>query len=236
MTPLFAGLIGSIAKRSLPRGQWVVGAVIAVAGQIVLAMTATAGAAVGTTGSLSGDALVLAACLALATSFVAGAALTEQIGAWASTFWAILLASIALSPWAVIQASRIAWADLAPQSWVALIHLTLGAGFLAWVAWFWALARGGVARVAVLQFCQPLFSLAFAAVLLAEPLTPPLLLAAAAILCGVVIARRGENAKSQHRPADLQRPPGAPPSSAGRRFPRKRNSPRDCEREAAAKP
>jgi drug/metabolite transporter (DMT)-like permease len=205
MMPLFTCLIGNAVKRQWFRPQWALGAGIAIAGEILLVAGAHADAAAGGHSSLAGDALVLVACLAAAVSFVAGASLTETIGAWASTFWAILLASIVLAPWAALHTGRIALAELSPGSWAALIHLTLGAGFLAWVAWFWALSRGGIARVAVLQFCQPLLSLVFAGVLLSEPLTAPLLVSAAAILTGVVVARRAESVKRQRR-ADLWQP------------------------------
>jgi drug/metabolite transporter (DMT)-like permease len=55
------------------------------------------------------------------------------------------------------------------------------------------LARGGVTRVAVLQFAQPVASLILTVLLLSERLTAPLIVAAIAILAGVAFARRGES-------------------------------------------
>jgi drug/metabolite transporter (DMT)-like permease len=204
MMPLFTCLVGNAVKRQRPRLQWALGARIAIAGEILLVGGAHHHAAAGGQSSGLGDALVLVACLAAAASFVAGALLTEAIGAWAATFWAIVLASLMLAPWAALDAGHVGWATLLPSSWAALLHLTLGAGVLAWVAWFWALSRGGIARVAVLQFCQPLLSLVFAGMLLAEPLTVPLLISAAAILTGVVLARRSESL-GRARPAGGRR-------------------------------
>jgi hypothetical protein len=31
--------------------------------------------------------------------------------------------------------SRAAWSQLAPQSWLALLHLTVGTGIIGWTCW-----------------------------------------------------------------------------------------------------
>jgi drug/metabolite transporter (DMT)-like permease len=191
--PLFTGLIGSAAKSCLPRLRWVIGAGIALGGETVLISGASNSATGTVPSSVLGDLLVLASCLSVATGFVAGAHLTQKIGTFAATFWAIALASIALAPFEAMAASRVPWTDLAPQCWAALLHLTVGAGVIGFVAWFWALARGDIARVSVLQFFQPVVALIFAGVILSERLTLPLLLAAATILAGVAIARSGRD-------------------------------------------
>lgn len=190
--PLLTGLIGMATERRLPRMQWLLGAAIAFAGETVLIVSTQRGAVptIGTATSALGDALVLAGCVSAATSFVAGARLTEHIGSWAATFWALVLASIALAPLAFIEASQTEWTSLTASSWVALLHLAVGAGVVGWASWYWALARGGIARVSVLQFFQPVVSLVFATLLLGEALSAAILLAASAILVGIAIARR----------------------------------------------
>ena len=87
------------------------------------------------------------------------------------------------------------------------MHLTVGAGVIGWAAWYWALARGGITRVSVLQFFQPVIALVFAGAILSERLTLPLLLAASTILVGVGIARSGRDSTAPARPAE-------PPASA----------------------
>lgn len=193
--PLFTGLIGTAVERRVPRPLWLAGVAIALIGEVALIASTTGWAGSGAQGSLFGDLLVLAACLAVASGFVAGARLTAQIGAWAATFWAIALAGIALAPIAAVEAHGMAWTHLSPLSWMALLHLALGAGVVGFAAWFFALARGGIARIAVLQFFQPLISLALAVVLLAEHLTAVMTVAAVVVLTGVLIARHGESGR-----------------------------------------
>jgi drug/metabolite transporter (DMT)-like permease len=140
--------------------------------------------------TLAGDLLVLGACAGSAFGYVAGARLAQRVGSWAATFWAINLASLVQAPFILWRWSDADWGHLGPAAWAALLHLTYGVTILALFAWFWALARGGIARVAALQFAQPVIALGLAAALLGERLTLPLALAAAAILAGIAIARR----------------------------------------------
>ena len=53
-----------------------------------------------------------------------------------------------------------------------------------YIAWYWALARGGISRIAGTQFTQPLFGLVLAALVLRERPGQMTLLAALAILAG----------------------------------------------------
>jgi drug/metabolite transporter (DMT)-like permease len=74
---------------------------------------------------------------------------------------------------------------------VAVFHITVGATIIANLAWLWALSRGGLVRVAPLQFSQPVCALFFAAALLGEHLNLTLILVAAVIVFGTVTACRG---------------------------------------------
>ena len=59
-----------------------------------------------------------------------------------------------------------------------------------YIGWYWALDRGGIARISTLQFLQPLSGFALAVVVLGDSVTPTIAVGAAAIVCGVVIAQR----------------------------------------------
>ena len=61
---------------------------------------------------------------------------------------------------------------------------------LGYVGWYWALARGGIERIAPLQFLLPVSGLALAALVLDERLTVPLAVGAVLVIGGVAIARR----------------------------------------------
>lgn len=189
--PLFIGLIGMLLDRRLPRSSWFVGAAVAVAGETALVAMGNGASSAGAT--VGGDAIVLAACTLSAVGIVAGARLSARMKPLAAALWGITVASIALAPWALMRmaAAAPAYAALGGTTWAAIVHITLGAAVTANVLWLWAVSRGGLVRVAPIQFAQPVCALFFATVLLNERLTASLLLVAAGIVFGTVTACRG---------------------------------------------
>jgi uncharacterized membrane protein len=142
---------------------------------------------------VGGDTIVFAACTLSAVGIVAGARLSARMNPLAAALWGITVASIALAPWAAIRMATAAHAyhALSATTWAAILHITLGAAVTANVLWLWAVSRGGLVRVAPIQFAQPVCALFFAVTLLDERLTASLLLVAAGIVFGTITACRG---------------------------------------------
>jgi drug/metabolite transporter (DMT)-like permease len=189
--PLLVGLAGMTLDRRLPRIGWFIGASMAIVGESILFAFRDAGSVEV---SVTGDALVLATCIMFAGGVVAGARLTTRYSPWAATLWAITLAGLALAPLAVLRVTAVPLSGVAPSTWAALLHLTLGASVLANVAWLWALARGGIVRIAPLQFAQPILAVLFASLLLKEVFTLRLLLSTIVIVTGITVAHRAVTA------------------------------------------
>ncbi len=74
-------------------------------------------------------------------------------------------------------------------AWGSVLYMALVSSILAYAAWYWALGQGGIGRIGLAQFAQPLVGVVLAVALLGEALTWPMVLAAAAILAGVALAR-----------------------------------------------
>jgi hypothetical protein len=89
-----------------------------------------------------------------------------------------------------MEGREVAWSEVTFNTWAALFHVTIGAGILAYIAWFWALSRGGITRVAPLQFAQPLLALVFAELILHERFSLSLLVTGTVIIAGIVITFR----------------------------------------------
>jgi drug/metabolite transporter (DMT)-like permease len=187
--PLFVGLIGMAVDGRMPRFGWFIGAGVAVIGEA--ALVGMRDHAASAQSSLLGDVIVFTGCIMFAVGVVAGARLSSRISPWAATFWAITVASVFLAPLAVFKSGTLAWSSFTPQTWASLAHVTFGATILANVAWLWALSRGGIVRIAPLQFSQPVIALIFAFLLLREQLDPALLIVAGLILAGIILAYRG---------------------------------------------
>jgi drug/metabolite transporter (DMT)-like permease len=190
--PLVTSSLGFVLDQRAPRMAWLLGAALAVIGEVVLIFTTNESLSAQPT--IAGDLLVLLGCTAFCVGAVAGSRAARLIGPWRSTFWAIAAAGAALFPIAAADIESFSSLTFDPVVWIALFHLSIGATILACVAWSFALARGGIARVAPLQFAQPVLALIFAAALLGERLSFASILCGGAILTGVVVAWRNASA------------------------------------------
>ena len=184
--PILAGLIAVPFDRRWPGGRWWLGCVVAFAGTLWLIFRRGTGGAVEA--SVLGDLLVLVGCAAAAFGYVAGARAAASAAAWQVVLWGMILAALVLLPGlalvdlsALLQAGR--------DAWLGIAYLALVSSLLGYALWYWALAKGGVARVGSFQFLQPIISLVLAAIILNEVLEPVLLLIAAVILSGVWLAQ-----------------------------------------------
>jgi drug/metabolite transporter (DMT)-like permease len=188
--PVLSGLIAMVLDRRLPRSGWFIGAAIALAGETALVGMGRGVHPAGAT--VAGDAIVLAGCTLSAVGIVAGARLSARMNPLATTLWAIAIGSIALAPLSLARmaAAPNAYQHLTGTTWAAILQITLGAAVTANVLWLWAVSRGGLVRIAPIQFAQPVCALFFASVLLNERVTAPLLLAAAGIVFGTIAACR----------------------------------------------
>ena len=83
-----------------------------------------------------------------------------------------------------------AWAGAGAVGWGAIGYLALGSTILGYICWYWALQRGGIARVGATQFMQPVIALLLAVLVLGEPVTVPLVFAALLVVAGVTLAQR----------------------------------------------
>jgi drug/metabolite transporter (DMT)-like permease len=187
--PIFTGAYAMLLARRRPVRGWVVGSAVALGGEVALvAFRAGSG---GAHTSLSGDLMIAVSVLVVALGYVAGARL-GQLGyhSLATTFWGVAIGAVVLAPALIgdLAVDGIPHAD--PGPWAAVVFLATITSIVGYVGWYWALAHGGIARIATIQFLQPFSGLVLAALLLGEDFTTPLVAASAAILAGVTIAQR----------------------------------------------
>jgi drug/metabolite transporter (DMT)-like permease len=162
---------------------------VAVLGEVVLSL-GRQGFSGGEAGLL-GDALVFASASLASLGYVSGARL-QQSGypAKAATFWGVLVASLALIPFAPISLAHVQWGVLSLRLWLAIAYLAFGVTIFGYVLWYWALGKGGIATIGLFQFFQPITGIILAFLLLGEPLSMQLIVAATLILLGVWLALR----------------------------------------------
>lgn len=186
--PIFTGTYASLVARRRPRRAWLLGSAVALVGEVVLIGARGGG---GGDATLVGDLIVLAAALVVSAGYVAGAMLPPRgVSSAAATYWGVGLGALVLTPLALglFAADRVP--EAGPAAWGAVLVLAAVTSIAGYVGWYWALSRGGIQRIATLQFLQPLSGLVLAVLVLGEGVGPGTAIGAAAVIGGVVIAQR----------------------------------------------
>ena len=189
--PIFTGAIALGWDRRRPSRVWIIGSLIALAGEAVL-IGGRAGAGAGTA-SIAGDALVLASNGFASLGYVAGGRL-QQAGypSTGTTFWGAAAMALVLAPVMPLLWARGEFAVASVPAWSAIAYLAIVVTILGYVLWYWALGRGGIARVGLIQFLQPVSGVVLAVLLLHERISLSFLLASALVLGGVWLAIRSK--------------------------------------------
>jgi drug/metabolite transporter (DMT)-like permease len=152
-------------------------------------------------GALSAaDLFLLAAVVLCGLGYAEGGALARELGGARTISWALLLALPVTVPVTVVSAAaQPPRADVA--AWSAFGYLTAVSMFLGFFAWYAGLARGGIARVGQIQLAQPVLTLLWSALLLAEAVTAASIGTALVVLACVVLTQRTRGARPTDQPA-----------------------------------
>ena len=186
--PVTTGAIAMAWERQWPPRAWWLGCAIAFAGEAMLLHDPAAdngGASIG------GDLLVVLSTVFASLGYVAGARLQRSgYSARGTTFWGVglfALLLLAAAPWLVDFDSL---ANAGAWAWSGLLYQAVGVTIVAYILWYFALGSGGIARVGLFQFLQPLSGVLLAFIVLAETLSAVFVLASLLIMLGVVLAFR----------------------------------------------
>ena len=144
----------------------------------------------GGMGGLHGsDLLLFGAVLAAAIGYAEGGMLARELGSWQTVSWALVLASpLMVAVTAVSVAAEPPTAT--PAEWLAFAYLSVVSMYLGFFAWYRGLAIGPMSRVSQIQLVQPVLTILWAAVILAEPLTWPTVVGGAAVILCAGLAGR----------------------------------------------
>jgi drug/metabolite transporter (DMT)-like permease len=135
--------------------------------------------------TLGGDALVASSALVVAVGYVAGARL-GQLGyhALAATYWGVAIGAVLMRRCSPGRRPRRP-ARRRLHAWGASLWMAVLTSIVGYVGWYWALARGGIQRIATIQFLQSILGPDPAAWLLGEEFHAAARVASIAILAGV---------------------------------------------------
>lgn len=185
--PIFTGAIAMAWDRRIPKPLWWFGCAIALAGEMLLISTYKAGGA--EVSSWVGDGLVLVSNVFASLGYVAGGRLQRQgYPAAGTTFWGVTLFALILLPLVPFAAAEIDIHSVPFEAWVSVFYLAIGVTIVGYILWYRALGKGGIERIGLFQFLQPVSGVVLAWLLLGEQLTLTFFIAAALVLIGVWFA------------------------------------------------
>ena len=146
-------------------------------------------AAQGISGSVVGDALMVAAITVCGLGYAEGARLSRTLGGWQVISWALVLALPMMIPLALLEMPASLEA-VGLHGWLGLAYVSLFSMLIGFVFWYRGLALGGTAAVGQLQLLQPFFGLMLAAFFLDEQVSGLMIIATVGIVLCVAGARR----------------------------------------------
>jgi drug/metabolite transporter (DMT)-like permease len=189
--PIFTGAIAMAWDRTRPKRRWWLGCAIALGGELLLVGTRSVGGPSPAT--VPGDLLVLASNVLASLGYVAGGRL-QRAGypSTGTTFWGVAIGAIILLPLVPLVFHGIAVAAVPARAWLAVAYIAVGVTIVGYLLWYWALGRGGIERMGLFQFLQPISGVLLAFLLLGEGLSSTFVLASALILAGIWLALRAK--------------------------------------------
>jgi drug/metabolite transporter (DMT)-like permease len=139
--------------------------------------------------SLFGDLLILGAMFCWAGYTVGSRSLLTRHSPLVVTGFTMTIGSALYAPLGVPSLLRLDWALVSWWAWVLLAYSAVFALVVAYVIWYTAVQRVGNSRTSIYSNVVPLVAMSVAAVVLGEPITPPKIAGAVAILAGVALTR-----------------------------------------------
>jgi drug/metabolite transporter (DMT)-like permease len=165
--PIWVAVLGFAFLGESLRLARIWGLVLGVAG-VVLAIGPSAGAL--SLAALRGEAIGIASALCWATATVINKRANLPIGAWALSFWQMLIGALAIL--AVAYGLGEHWpAHVTVAQWSWFIWLSIPASTGSFGLWFVALAKGGATRTSGYLFLVPLFTVVLSFAIMGSTVT-----------------------------------------------------------------
>ncbi len=133
------------------------------------------------------DILLVAAVLAASIGYVQGALITPALGAERVICWVTVISLPITLP-----GSLLTWpaGPVSPWAWLGFVYVGLFSMWIAFFAWYRALALGGTVQVSQVQLLQPFFAMLFSVPLLGERLDALTLTFGVAVVMTVYFGKR----------------------------------------------
>ncbi|MEJ1115676.1 DMT family transporter [Paenarthrobacter sp. CCNWLY172] len=166
LLPAATATVAVLRGRERPRLLFWILTAVGVVAALVFALVQSGGF-----GSLHwADLLLLGAVVAAAIGYAEGGLLARELGSWQTISWALVVAAPAMILLTLVSLGS-GMPQATPLQWLSFAYLGVVSMFLGFFAWYRGLAIGPMAQVSQIQLVQPVMTIAWAGLLLGEPLT-----------------------------------------------------------------
>jgi len=186
-TPVvIATLSAALGRERIGRLHWMGAAVSASGIYFVVGHDASFSGA-----TIRGDVIMLCAVACWAAFTLGGSRLMARHSPLYVTGITLAIGTVPYALSALPAFLNVPWASVSLGTWVTLVLSALLALCLAYLIWYAAVQRLGAARTSIYSNVIPIVAMAFAALVLGEPITSTKLIGAGAVLAGVFLTRLG---------------------------------------------
>ncbi|MFJ6947702.1 DMT family transporter [Streptomyces wuyuanensis] len=137
----------------------------------------------------TGDLYLFGALLVCAAGYTEGGRLARLMPGWQVIGWALVMC-LPLGAIGAVFALTAEPVRPSVQGFAGLLWVAAGSTFFGLYVWYRGMAAIGIARASQLQLAQPLLTLVWSVLLLAEPLSPAAPVAAVAVLVCIAVTQR----------------------------------------------
>ena len=184
-TPVCIAIVSAaLGKERVSWVHWLGAAVSSVGIWIVVGMGAGIGGA-----TLTGDLMILASVACWTTYTVGASSLLQRHSPLFVTGTSMAMGAIPYVLVTIPQMADVNWAGVSAWTWWALVFSSLFALCLAYLIWYAAVQKIGMARTSIYSNLVPISAMSVAALWLGEPLTAQKIAGAALVLGGVALTR-----------------------------------------------
>ena len=184
-TPVCVAIVSAaLGKERVSWMHWMGAAVSAAGIWTVVGMGARIGG-----DTLTGDLMILGSVACWTTYTVGASALLKRHSPLFVTGTSMAMGAIPYVLVTIPEMARVDWSRVSPWTWWALVFSSLLALCLAYLIWYAAVQKIGMARTSIYSNLVPVAAITTAAIWLGEPITPQKVLGAALVIGGVALTR-----------------------------------------------
>lgn len=184
--PVFVAVFAVLAKFERFSPGAIAGASIAFVGTAIVIASGSS----SSHGSLAGNLMILGSAIVWAYGAILSKPLVNKYSPLQSLTLSMPAALAILVPYGILPTIQVPWTSLTPQSWLMLIHITFGAGFVGFLGFYEGVKAKGPAAAMMYQFFVPILAAIFSFFVFHKGLNPWQAIGLGVVIAGVIVASR----------------------------------------------